>query len=229
MVRSGTLPYRLRVPLQKMRDRKLRDDPTPSVRTPPSLRAGLRIVAVGRALVTTEIKSRYSQVRTPTLDSSVVDTEMWDSRTVPNYNRLVLTSRVYERVDRTPLQHAAVLSSRLGNGNAVWIKREDLQPGFSFKIRGVVNKMSHIPAADLAKGVVTFTTGSHGECLARVASEFGTSATVVRAAYIMEVRVGWRRIKGGCCAGRSHGHAHMAAAENRGAGRARRASWRDAD
>ena len=113
-------------------------------------------------------------------DSSVVDTEMWDSRTMPNYNRLVLTSRVYERVDRTPLQHAAVLSTRLGNGNAVWIKREDLQPGFSFKIRGVVNKMSHIPATDLAKGVVSFTTGSHGECLARVASEFGTSATVVR-------------------------------------------------
>jgi hypothetical protein len=46
MVRSGTLPFRLRVPLQKMRDRKLRDDPTPSVRTP--FRSGLSTVGAFR-------------------------------------------------------------------------------------------------------------------------------------------------------------------------------------
>jgi len=78
----------------------------------------------------------------------------------PDYLRLILTSRVYEITQETQLTSAVNLSSKLGV--RVMLKREDLQPVFSFKIRGAYNKMAHIPEEDRWKGVVACSAGISG-------------------------------------------------------------------
>ena len=75
----------------------------------------------------------------------------------PDYLRLILTSRVYEITQETQLTSAVNLSGKLGA--RVVLKREDLQPVFSFKIRGAYNKMAHIPEEDRWKGVVACSAG----------------------------------------------------------------------
>jgi threonine dehydratase len=75
----------------------------------------------------------------------------------PQYLRLILTSRVYEVVEETPLTHATNLSNRLECN--VLLKREDLQPVFSFKLRGAYNKMAHLDKKDRWKGVVACSAG----------------------------------------------------------------------
>jgi threonine dehydratase len=77
----------------------------------------------------------------------------------PDYLRLILTSRVYEVVKETPLTHATNLSNRLECN--VLLKREDLQPVFSFKLRGAYNKMAHLDPKDRWKGVVACSAGTH--------------------------------------------------------------------
>jgi threonine dehydratase len=77
----------------------------------------------------------------------------------PDYLRLILTSRVYEVVKETPLTHATNLSNRLECN--VLLKREDLQPVFSFKLRGAYNKMAHLDPNDRWKGVVACSAGTH--------------------------------------------------------------------
>jgi threonine dehydratase len=78
----------------------------------------------------------------------------------PDYLRLILTSRVYEVVQETPLTHATNLSNRLECN--VLLKREDLQPVFSFKLRGAYNKMAHLDPKDRWKGVVACSAGIVG-------------------------------------------------------------------
>lgn len=75
----------------------------------------------------------------------------------PDYLRLILTSKVYEILKETPLVYCPNLSARLGN--AIWLKREDLQEVFSFKIRGAYNLMASLPEEDRWKGVVTCSAG----------------------------------------------------------------------
>ncbi|KAL8893378.1 MAG: hypothetical protein Q9192_005323, partial [Flavoplaca navasiana] len=70
----------------------------------------------------------------------------------PDYLRLILTSRVYDVVKETPLTPAINMSNRLEC--KVLLKREDLQPVFSFKLRGAYNKMAHMDRNDRWKGVV---------------------------------------------------------------------------
>lgn len=73
------------------------------------------------------------------------------------YLRLILTSRVYDIVTETPLTHAVNVSNRLGR--KVLLKREDLHPVFSFKIRGAYNKMAHLDTEEKWKGVVACSAG----------------------------------------------------------------------
>jgi threonine dehydratase len=73
------------------------------------------------------------------------------------YLRLILTSRVYDVVEETPLTHAVNLSNRLEC--KVLLKREDLQPVFSFKLRGAYNKMAHLTSQERWKGVVACSAG----------------------------------------------------------------------
>lgn len=75
----------------------------------------------------------------------------------PDYLRLILTSRVYDIIKETPLVYAPNLSARLGN--EVWLKREDLQEVFSFKIRGAYNFMAGLSLEERWKGVVTCSAG----------------------------------------------------------------------
>jgi hypothetical protein len=75
----------------------------------------------------------------------------------PDYLRLILTSRVYEVVEETPLTHATNLSNRLECN--VLLKREDLQPVFSFKLRGAYNKMAHLEHRERWRGVVACSAG----------------------------------------------------------------------
>lgn len=75
----------------------------------------------------------------------------------PDYLKLILTSKVYEILKETPLVYCPNLSARLGN--QIWLKREDLQEVFSFKIRGAYNLMASLPEEDRWKGVVTCSAG----------------------------------------------------------------------
>lgn len=75
----------------------------------------------------------------------------------PDYLRLILTSKVYEILKETPLTYAPNLSARLGN--KIWLKREDLQEVFSFKIRGAYNFMANLAPEERWKGVVTCSAG----------------------------------------------------------------------
>ena len=67
----------------------------------------------------------------------------------PNYLKKIQNARVYEVARVTPLDYAPTLSAR--THNHVWLKREDLQPVFSFKCRGAYNKMAGLSAAELKK------------------------------------------------------------------------------
>lgn len=95
----------------------------------------------------------------------------------PDYLRLILTSRVYEVVKETPLTHATNLSNRLECN--VLLKREDLQPVFSFKLRGAYNKMAHLPAKDRWRGVVACSAGNHAQGVAYSARKLRIPATIV--------------------------------------------------
>lgn len=75
----------------------------------------------------------------------------------PDYLRLILTSKVYEILKETPLVQATNISIKLGN--QIWLKREDLQEVFSFKIRGAYNFMSSLSDEERWKGVITCSAG----------------------------------------------------------------------
>ena len=75
----------------------------------------------------------------------------------PDYLRLILTSKVYDILKETPLVFAPNLSAKLGN--EIWLKREDLQEVFSFKIRGAFNFMANLSEEKRWKGVITCSAG----------------------------------------------------------------------
>ena len=94
-----------------------------------------------------------------------------------DYLRRILTARVYDVAIETPLELAPKLSARVGN--TVWLKREDTQPVFSFKLRGAYNKMSRLPADQLARGVICASAGNHAQGVALSAKRLGCRAVVV--------------------------------------------------
>jgi threonine dehydratase len=98
---------------------------------------------------------------------------------VPDYLERILNAQVYEAAHETPLELAAGLSARLGVNNRVLLKREDLQPVFSFKVRGAYNKMAKLSPAELAKGVICASAGNHAQGVALAAQKLGTRAVVV--------------------------------------------------
>ncbi len=91
--------------------------------------------------------------------------------------RQVREARVYDVARRTPLDHAPLLSDRLGVD--LLLKREDLQPIFSFKIRGAYNKLAHMPSEKLRNGVVCASAGNHAQGVAVAARQRGTRASIV--------------------------------------------------
>jgi len=89
----------------------------------------------------------------------------------------ILRARVYDLALETPLQEARRLSERLGE--RVLVKREDLQPIFSFKIRGACNKIASLPRAQAEHGLVAASAGNHAQGVALAAAHFGYRATIV--------------------------------------------------
>ena len=94
-----------------------------------------------------------------------------------SYVKRILDAQIYDLVVRTPIDEAPQLSLRLGN--RVLLKREDLQPIFSFKLRGAYNKMLSLGKAELAKGVIAASAGNHAQGVAMAADKMGIQATIV--------------------------------------------------
>ncbi|MCC7034883.1 MAG: threonine ammonia-lyase, biosynthetic [Acidobacteria bacterium] len=91
--------------------------------------------------------------------------------------RLILTSRVYDVARTTPLDHARRLSAR--TGHQVFLKREDQQPIFTYKLRGAYNRIAHLGADERARGVITASAGNHAQGVAYAARHLGLSALIV--------------------------------------------------
>ena len=89
----------------------------------------------------------------------------------------ILASSVYDVALETPLQDAPNISARLGH--QVSLKREDLQPVFSFKLRGAYNKMARLSPADRARGVVAASAGNHAQGVALAADKLGIKSHIV--------------------------------------------------
>ena len=93
------------------------------------------------------------------------------------YLKLIREARVYDVARVTPLEQAERLSQRLGN--RVWMKREDLQPVHSFKLRGAYNKISGLTDEDCARGVIAASAGNHAQGVALAARKLGVKALIV--------------------------------------------------
>ena len=83
-----------------------------------------------------------------------------------DYLQKILTAKVYDVADETPLETARSLSKRVGN--QVLLKREDSQPVFSFKLRGAYNKMAHLDSVALKRGVICASAGNHAQGLSLI-------------------------------------------------------------
>jgi threonine dehydratase len=99
------------------------------------------------------------------------------TNTTINYREKIEHSHVYDVAKKTPLEFQPNLSARIDN--RVLLKREDMQPVFSFKIRGAYNKMASLPEDVLKRGVVCASAGNHGQGVAMSAKKLGCRAVIV--------------------------------------------------
>ena len=109
------------------------------------------------------------------------------SLTTTDYLQRILRARVYDVAIESPLDAAPALSARLAN--RVLLKREDLQPVFSFKLRGAYNKMAGLSAEELALGVIAASAGNHAQGVALGAQTLGCRAVIVMPVTTPEVKV----------------------------------------
>ena len=93
------------------------------------------------------------------------------------YIKRILNAQVYDVARETPLEPAPLLSARIDN--QAFLKREDLQPVFSFKCRGAYNKMVHLDEAARSAGVVAASAGNHAQGVALAASKLDIKAKIV--------------------------------------------------
>ncbi|MFT3734908.1 MAG: threonine ammonia-lyase, biosynthetic [Rhodocyclaceae bacterium] len=112
-----------------------------------------------------------------------------------DYLERILNARVYEAAVETPLDAAANLSRRMGHH--IWLKREDLQPVFSFKLRGAYNKMAQLSAEQLARGVICASAGNHAQGVALSAQKLGCRAVIVMPTTTPLIKIDAVRTRGG--------------------------------
>jgi threonine dehydratase len=112
-----------------------------------------------------------------------------------DYLERILTSRVYDVAVETPLELAPNLSRRYGN--RILLKREDLQPVFSFKLRGAYNKMAKLTPEQRARGVITASAGNHAQGVALSASKLGCEAVIVMPVTTPQIKIDAVRQRGG--------------------------------
>ncbi len=106
---------------------------------------------------------------------------------INDYLERILTARVYDVAIESQLDFASNLSRRLGN--SVFLKREDLQPVFSFKLRGAYNKMARLTPAQLKRGVVAASAGNHAQGVALAAQKLGAKAVIVMPATTPQIKI----------------------------------------
>lgn len=110
------------------------------------------------------------------------------------YLRRILTARVYDVVRETPLEAMPTLSRRLGS--TVLLKREDLQPVFSFKLRGAYNKMAQLSPTQRDQGVIAASAGNHAQGVALSARVLGCQALIVMPTTTPQVKIEAVRVLG---------------------------------
>ncbi len=104
-----------------------------------------------------------------------------------SYVKKILKARVYEIVDKVPLDEAVTLSLR--TNNTILLKREDLQPVFSFKLRGAYNKMVQLSQAEKDQGVIAASAGNHAQGVALSANKLGVDALIVMPKTTPDIKV----------------------------------------
>ena len=104
-----------------------------------------------------------------------------------DYLKRILTARVYDVAIESALEAAPLLSARLGA--KVLLKREDLQPVFSFKLRGAYNRMAHLSPQERARGVIAASAGNHAQGVALAAQALGCRALIVMPVTTPEVKI----------------------------------------
>jgi threonine dehydratase len=113
----------------------------------------------------------------------------------PDYLEKVLNAQVYDVAIETPLDLAGNLSARVGN--RILLKREDLQPVFSFKLRGAYNKIASLSAEKLKRGVICASAGNHAQGVALSAAKVGCRAVIVMPTSTPGIKVDAVKRRGG--------------------------------
>jgi threonine dehydratase len=106
-----------------------------------------------------------------------MNTTITTERTPAEYLQRIRSSAVYNVAIKSPLERAPMISDRIGN--QVFLKREDLQPVFSFKLRGAYAAMSRLTSNQLGQGVIAASAGNHAQGVALAARHLGCRATIV--------------------------------------------------
>ncbi|MFJ3047607.1 threonine ammonia-lyase, biosynthetic [Herbaspirillum chlorophenolicum] len=112
-----------------------------------------------------------------------------------DYLQKILTARVYDVAQETPLELANTLSQRIDN--RIYFKREDMQSVFSFKLRGAYNKMAHLTPAQLKRGVICASAGNHAQGVALSAAKLGCRAVIVMPTTTPQVKIEAVKARGG--------------------------------
>ena len=112
----------------------------------------------------------------------------------PDYLEKILNARVYDVAIETPLELAPNLSAR--SGNRIWLKREDMQPVFSFKLRGAYNKMVHLTPAQRKRGVITASAGNHAQGVALAAQKLCCRAVIVVPVTTPQIKIDAVKLRG---------------------------------
>ena len=109
------------------------------------------------------------------------------SKVAQDYLRRAITAPLYDLVRRTPLEQAPGISDRIGR--PLWLKREDMQTTFSFKIRGAHNCIRQLSEEERSRGVVAASAGNHAQGVAMSARELGVKATIFMPLTTPEIKV----------------------------------------
>ena len=110
------------------------------------------------------------------------------------YVKKILDARIYDLALETPVDKAPLLSQRFNNN--ILLKREDLQPVFSFKVRGAYNKLRCLSDAQRSAGVIAASAGNHAQGLALAAKKMNVNATIVMPVTTPDIKVDAVRSRG---------------------------------
>ena len=112
-----------------------------------------------------------------------------------DYLKKILNARVYDVAVESPLEYAPTLSQRMDN--EIYLKREDVQSVFSFKLRGAYNKMANLSPIQLKYGVICASAGNHAQGVALAAARLDCRAVIVMPTTTPQVKIDAVKARGG--------------------------------